>query len=408
MSSPLDSLSQSSSALGSPAAYDFVAPRKIVFGWGRRRELPGVLAPLARRVWVVNGSHTLERSGVLDELRSEVQRQGIEWLPLTTLGHEPEVDDVDQATARLRANGVQSHDAVLAIGGGSAIDLAKAVAALAPQSGAASVLDYLEGVGRGLQLAADPLPLVAMPTTAGTGSEATKNAVISSYDPAYKKSLRHDRMMAAAVLVDPELTVSLPRSATIATGMDALTQLIESYISRRTRPLPQALVEQALPLTLAALPRAAADGADRPAREAMAHAALVSGLALANSGLGAAHGVAAALGSQHRVTHGLACAAMLPAALRINRPVCAAALARLERLASPTETCGDDDQAADAFVARIENLARSLGVPQRLRELGVPREALPALADGSRGNSLDGNPVQLDVPQLTALLEGIW
>lgn len=408
MSSPLDSPSLVSSAPVSPTAYDFVAPRKIVFGWGRRRELPGILAPLARRVWVVNGSHTLERSGVLDELRSEVQRQGIEWLPLATLGHEPEVDDVDQATARLKGAGLQPHDAVLAIGGGSAIDLAKAVAALAPQSGAASVADYLEGVGRGLQLAVDPLPLVAMPTTAGTGSEATKNAVISSYDPAFKKSLRHDRMMAAAVLVDPELTVSLPRPATIATGMDALTQLIESYISRRARPLPQALVEQALPLTLAALPRAAADGADRPAREAMAHAALASGLALANSGLGVAHGVAAALGAQHRVTHGLACAAMLPAALRINRPVCAAALARLERLASPTETRDNDDQAADAFVARIDKLARSLGVPQRLRELGVPREALLALADGSRGNSLDGNPAPLDVPQLTTLLEGIW
>ncbi len=396
------------SFVASLSNYEFVAPRKIVFGWGRRAELGQVLAPLGRRVWVVSGSRTLEQAGVLEELRATVAACGIHWLPLATISREPEVGDVDGATAAMRREGCRPDDLVLAVGGGSAIDLAKAAAALAPQREVASVSEYLEGVGRGLRLALAPLPLVVVPTTSGTGSEATKNAVISSCDPVYKKSLRDDRMMPAVALVDPELTERLPASVTVATGMDAITQLIESYLSRRARPLPAALVESILPAALEALPRAVANGCDRHARENMAHAALCSGVALANSGLGLAHGVAAALGAQHGVSHGLACAVMLPVALRVNRRVCTAALARLERLAQGRQDLPDDSAAADAFVSRIENLARSLGVPAQLRDLGVPREALAALADGSRGNSLDGNPVQLEGGQLAAVLESAW
>lgn len=390
------------------SSYEFLAPRKIVFGWGRRRELATHLAPLAQRVWVVSGSRTLDQTGVLGKLADLLAVHHIGWQPLAEVAHEPEVGDVDRAVEQLRSAGLRDGDAVLAIGGGSALDLGKAVAALAPQPDNAGVADYLEGVGRGLKLTAAPLPLAALPATAGTGSEATKNAVTSSYDPPFKKSLRDDRMLPALALVDPELAVSVPRELTIATGMDAVTQLIESYVSRKAQPLPQALVEQALPAALAALPRAAADGGDRAAREAMSHAALASGLALANSGLGLAHGVAAALGAHARVAHGLACAVMLPAALRVNRPACTAALARLERCTAGNDAPADDAAAADAFVARIESLTDDLGVPRRLRDLGVGREQIADLAAGSRGNSLDGNPVALDQPALTALLEAMW
>ena len=171
-----------------------------------------------------------------------------------------------------------------------------------------------------------------MPTTAGTGAEATRNAVISSYDPPFKKSLRDDRILPRIALIDPELTVRVPPEVTAASGMDAITQLIESYISRKAQPIPQALAVQGLLLAVPAIAEAVENGRSRPARERMSHAALLSGLALANSGLGLAHGIAPALGIHCRVPHGMACAVMLPSALRINRDVRQAELATLARL----------------------------------------------------------------------------
>jgi alcohol dehydrogenase class IV len=263
---------------------------------------------------------------------------------------------------------------VVAIGGGSAIDLAKACAAMATNP-APSVVDFLEGVGRGLKIVAGPLPVIALPTTAGTGSEATKNAVISSYDPPSAHS-----------------------------GLDAVTQLIESYISRRAQPIPQALAIDGLRLAVPALMGAIERPAGRPAREAMAHAALLSGMALANSGLGMAHGVAAALGVHCRVPHGLACGFMLPIALRANRPVSADRYAELAAAIG----LGGSGSAADAFVGRIEQLCRDVGLPTRLADLGVRREQLPDIVRSSRGNSMDGNPRPISDEELAGLLEEVF
>jgi alcohol dehydrogenase class IV len=312
---------------------------------------------------------------------------------------------VDAAVTRARSLGIGAADLVIAVGGGSAIDLAKATAALATNTAGASVQDYLEGVGRGLKITQAPLPLIAVPTTAGTGSEATKNAVISSHDPPFKKSLRSDQMIPRAVIVDPELTVSLPPRVTAHTGMDAITQLIESYISRRARPLPQALALAGLPLALGAIEEAVEHGGSRPAREAMAQAALLSGMALANSGLGMAHGVAAALGVHTRTSHGLACAVMLPVALRVNRGQCEPALARLAKGAGLAPCGGSVGALADALVARIEQICRRLGIPERLSQLGVTRAQIPQLVRDSRGNSMDGNPRELNDDELTQILE---
>ena len=298
-----------------PAPFEIFSPQRIVFGWGRRAEIGEAAKSLGRRAWFVVGSRTLQRSGVVDALHKSLAAAGVDSSPLASIDHEPLTTDVDEAVAAIKSAGVRGGDFLLAVGGGSAIDLAKAVAALAPQAEAAGVRDYLEGVGRGLKLAAEPLPILAMPTTGGTGTEATKNAVISSYDPLFKKSLRDARLVPRTVLVDPELSVSLPPATTAWTGMDAITQLIEAYITKSARPLPQSLCLEGLRMALPAVERAVRNGADREAREAMAQAALFSGMALANSGLGLAHGVAAALGVHCRVPHGLACAVMLPAAL---------------------------------------------------------------------------------------------
>lgn len=277
---------------------------------------------------------------------------------------------------------------------------------MAVQPGDASVRDYLEGVGKNLRLERDPLPLIALPTTAGTGSEATKNAVISCREPAFKKSLRSDKMVPSLVLLDPELQVTVPPSTTAYTGLDALTQCIESFLSSRRAPLPRALALDGARLAAASLERAFLDGSDRPAREAMAHAALLSGMALANSGLGLAHGVAAALGIHAGVAHGLACALMLPTALRVNRGERLEDLARLA-----TEVCGRTfptaAAGADALVERIEALSARLGIPARLGEVGVRREQLGAIVKSSYGNSMSGNPRNVTEGELLDLLEGL-
>jgi alcohol dehydrogenase class IV len=246
-----------------------------------------------------------------------------------------------------------------------------------------------------------------MPTTGGTGSECTKNAVISSNDPPFKKSLRDNRMIPELVIVDPELSVTVSSTTTAWTGLDAITQLIESFITRNARPIPSALCIAGLQQAWPALREAVRDGASRLAREAMAHAAMLSGIALANSGLGFAHGVAAALGVTAQVPHGLACAAMLPTALRVNRSTSESQLATLARAVKITSTV-DDTVAADEFIVAVEQLCADLSVPARLRELGVRHDQLPQIALGSRGNSMNGNPRQLTDPELLDLLESRW
>jgi alcohol dehydrogenase class IV len=390
--------------LSSPGSYDFLAPPRIVFGWGRWREVGPIAAALGRRAFVVTGSRTLDQAGVTDELCRLIAANGMESVPLASISREPTVADVDDAAERIRELSPRAGDVVVALGGGSAIDLAKAVAAMATNGEGQSVRDYLEGVGRGLTLRAAPLAVIALPTTGGTGSEATKNAVISLDAPPVKKSLRADGLLPRAVVVDPQLAVSLPPAATAHTGMDAITQLIESYISRRARPFPRALVAGALPAALEAIVEAVENGGSQRAREAMAHAALASGLALANSGLGMAHGVAAALGIHCGLAHGLACAVMLPAALAANRAACERELAELARLA---RLAGDvsDAEAAEALLARIDAIGRRIGIPRRLSNVGVRAEQIPDLVRDARGNSMDGNPRALSDQELAAILE---
>lgn len=398
--------------------YDFFAPNRIVFGWGRRAEIGPLAKSLGSRAFVVSGSRTLEANGTIDELCRSMQSAGVTTERLATQTREPEVADVDAAVERLMSLGVHDGDCVVAIGGGSAIDLAKAVSALATNRHGDSVKDFLEGVGRGLKIERFPVPLLAMPTTAGTGTEATKNAVISSFDPPFKKSLRSDLMVPKIVLVDPELTASLPRDITAHTGMDAITQLIESLISRRAKPIPRALCWQGLELALPAMFMLTRDLTHRASREAMSHAALLSGIALANSGLGFAHGVAAALGVHAKVPHGLACAVMLPSALELNRDVAKADLTLFGReldrwLLGNSKTPSADQTCSDEVaLMRLQDTIRSLNqhlhIPSRLSQLGVTREQLPAIAKSSRGNSMDGNPRDVSDDELLATLERIW
>jgi len=387
--------------------YDFLAPQKIAFGWGRRREVGVLGRSLGRRAFLISGLPEEIGKPFLNEIGDALRSEGIDLVPAAEILREPEVEDVDRLSERLRLEKPGSGDFMLAIGGGAAIDLAKAAGAMATNNQSSTVKDYLENVGRDLKIANPPLPVLAMPTTAGTGAEATKNAVISSYDPPFKKSLRDDRLMPRIALVDPELTVSVPPKVTAASGMDAITQLFESYLSRKARPIPQALAVHGLKIAIPAIVEAVEKPDSRRAREAMAHAALLSGMALANSGLGMAHGVAPALGIHCRVPHGVACAIMLPVALKINSEVCAEELARLCHAIfgrSPTTSRHD---AVEVLIREIENICDRVGVPRRLSQVGVRREQIPALIKSSRGSSMSGNPRELSDEELTAILEDI-
>jgi alcohol dehydrogenase class IV len=263
--------------------------------------------------------------------------------------------------------------------------------------------DYLEGVGTGRTLRADPLPCLAVPTTAGTGTEATKNAVIASQREGFKKSLRDTRMVPNVALIDPQLTVDLPPALTAATGLDALTQLIEAFTTRKAQPITDALALQGLD-AVRALRTAYLDGHDHPAREAMSLAAYLSGVCLANAGLGAAHGIAAALGSVAPVGHGLACALALPWVMAANLPVAADRYARvaaiLIEIADPV-----------AAIHYVWHLLEELHIP-RAADIPALKDALaddrlPALAARCHGNSLSGNPQPLDDDDLIRILRAM-
>ncbi len=387
-------------------SYELTLPKKIVFGPGKRRDIGALARSLGRRALLILGSRTLERQGEVDAIVADLAEAGISVFATETISHEPEVGDVDRLLEVYRTK-IRTGDFILSLGGGAAMDLGKAAAALLPQLEVAPTTDYLEGVGRELKLVQTPLPVMTLPTTAGTGAEATKNAVISSYDPPFKKSLRDDRMMPAVALVDPELTLSCPPAVTAESGMDAVTQLLESYVGKRRQPVTDALVEQGFPMAMRALSILCDNPGDLEARCEMAHAALLSGIALANAGLGMAHGVAPALGVHCRVPHGAACALMLPVTLKTNAAVCRNRYARLARLAMPVNASMNDEECVQKLIEAVESLCDRLKLPRRLSDLGIPASKIPELARDSKGSSMSGNPRELSTEEIAAILENV-
>ncbi len=301
---------------------------------------------------------------------------------------EPSAESVDALATRARTKRLSL---VIAVGGGSVIDTGKAVAALVTNDG--SVEDYLEGPHGARSLAADPLPLIAVPTTAGTGSEMTRNAVVLSRRQGCKRSLRDDRLFPRIALIDPELCLGAPREVTVASGLDAITQLIESAITIRRKPEVTAFATDALGGLAEALQRCAEAPEDLDARALMSAAASISGACLANSGLGLAHGVAAALGAKHGVPHGLACGILLPHVLRWNLRACpteiAGALAALFAV-DPARSPDPSD-----LVNRLGEWVARLGIPRDLRHLRLAASDLDELSALSMGSSMSGNPVAM-------------
>jgi len=298
-------------------------------------------------------------------------------------------------------------DFVISIGGGSAIDTGKAIAALASNSG--EPLDYLEVIGRGAPLAEPPLPFLAVPTTAGTGSEATRNAVLGSVEHRVKASLRSPAMLPRLAIVDPELTLGLPPAITASTGLDALTQLSEPYLGCRATPITDALCVDGISRVAGSLRRACTHGNDLAARTEMALASLYGGIALANAGLGAVHGFAAPIGGMFDAPHGAICAALLPHAMETNlralreRAGGCDTLGRLAKVA--VLLTGNAQAAAEDGIDWVKALCTDLAI-QPLRAYGITAEHIPSLVEkAARASSMKGNPIQLTDRELSTLLE---
>ncbi len=378
--------------------WGFATAQSIAFGPGVAAEAPSTVLALGRRVLLVTGS----RPECAVALRSALEAAGAH-IEVWSVKGEPNVDDARNGVQRVREARI---DVVVAMGGGSVLDAGKAVAALAIQP--EDALHYLEVVGDNQPLTARPLPVVALPTTAGTGSEVTRNAVLGVPDHGVKVSLRHPWMLPNAALVDPLLTHDMPPELTVATGMDALTQLIEPFLSPAATPLTDAFCREAIPRVTWALPRAFANGQDAEAREAMAFASLCGGLALTGARLGAVHGFAAPLGGRFHAPHGALCAALLPEVLTVNlralqrRAPQHPALGRMEELARLLT--GRPGAKAEDGLAWLVEFSQRLNLP-RLSHFGVGAPHLSALADqAARTNSMQGNPIALTAEERIEIL----
>jgi len=382
---------------------------RIVFGEGRLVELPALIADYGARVLLVTGAPFVARSPLFAQLLAGLRTSGIESEQVE-IAAEPSPAVVDAAVGRFRGDPI---DVVVGIGGGSVLDAAKAIAGLLPTG--RSVLDHLEEVGRDIPYRGPALPLIAVPTTAGTGSEATRNAVISVRgDQGFKRSFRHDLLVPQIALVDPQLTWTCPPEVTAASGMDAITQLLESYVSPQANPFTDPLAEAGLTAAQEALVPAVRDGATaagRPARAAMAYAALLSGICLAQTGLGAVHGLASPLGAFFPIPHGVACGTLVAAATAANIRALQArapqdkALTRYahagSRLTGISTTSAE--AARSALVRQLEEWTDQLGLP-RLATYGVAAHHFPQIVRHSRAGSMRTNPIGLTDEELTSIL----
>jgi alcohol dehydrogenase class IV len=379
--------------------FEMASPGRILFGPGVAVEAGPAAASMGQRAFVVTGRDSSRVAVVTDALRSA----GVDVILWATSG-EPTVSMARGATAAARD---AACDIVVAIGGGSALDLGKAVAGLLGNDG--DPLDYLEVIGRGQPLTLPAAPFIAMPTTAGTGAEATRNAVLASPEHGVKASLRSPCLLPRLALVDPDLTIPMPPDVTATTGMDALTQLIEPFTCLRAQPFTDAICREGIVLAVRSLRAAFRNGADRAAREDMAVASLFGGMALANAGLGAVHGFAAAIGGRFAAPHGAVCARMLA-------PVMAANIEALHLRAPDSPILSRYDavgrmltgqcvaSAADG-VAAVAALCDDLGIPP-LSRWGVNADDISGIVEATtRASSTKANPVVLTPDELQAALE---
>ncbi len=392
-----------------PAAFTVARLPRIVFGAGSFVRLPELAGEYGRQALLVTGARFLRAAGLWDGVVAGLNERGVRFEHVTVEG-EPSPELVDRAVAAHRGRGIE---VVIGIGGGSVLDAAKSIAGLLPHGN--SVMDHLEGVGRDLPYCGPSTPFIAVPTTAGTGSEATKNAVLSVQGTGgFKKSFRHDALVAQVAIVDPDFLLHCPPELIAANGMDAFTQLLESYVSSNASAFTDALALSGMRAVAHGFLDAWRGGESEPAREgraAMAYAALLSGITLAQAGLGSVHGLASPLGAFFPIPHGIVCGTLVAAATEVNIRALRArdpenpALAKyaaagqlLDETAPP-----DREAACDSLVRVLYEWTARLKIPT-LGGYGVVESDIARLVAGARGSSMKTNPIALSDAEVGAIV----
>ena len=378
---------------------------RILFGQGRINELPGLITKYGQQVLLVTGQSSFRGSPTWDALTQSLEKLNISWHHIIVSG-EPSPQLVDAAVQKHSHNKI---DLVVAIGGGSVLDAAKAIAGLLPHGN--SVMDHLEGVGKGIEYCGPALPFIAVPTTAGTGSEATKNAVLSIHgEQGFKKSFRHECLVPEYALIDPDLLGSCPAELIAADGMDAFTQLLESYVSLNANPMIDALAWSGMEAVKQGF--FAAWRGDNQGQAAMAYAALLSGITLAQVGLGSVHGLASPLGAFFPIPHGVVCGTLLASATEINiramqqREPNNPALAKYAQVGR--FLCdlpkADTEQAHRCLVSCLHDWTELLGL-ERLSNYGIKESDFERIVANSRGSSMTTNPIVLTDDEISEILQ---
>jgi len=390
-------------------AFDVARLPEIRFGGGTFDHLPGILSCYGRSALLVTGAASLQQTPRWQRLLEALDAVGVNWQRVAVSG-EPTPELVDEAVERFGSAGI---DVVAGIGGGSALDAAKAIAGLL-RSGT-RVLDHIEGVGRGQPYTGPATPFVAVPTTAGTGSEATKNAVLSRQGvDGFKKSFRHPDLVAQVAVVDPDLLASCPKPQIAANGMDAFTQLLESYVSLRASPFTDALASSAMQAFRDGFWQAweVDDPLAQKGYQKLAYASLCSGITLAQCGLGSVHGLASPLGAFFPIPHGVVCGTLVAAATRTNiealrqrepnnpalRKYAEAGILLSGRMFS------SESAAQDGLAELLEQWTERLSLP-RLGDFGMTEEDIGRVVANCRGGSMQTNPLVLSDAELAALLQ---
>ncbi len=379
--------------------FEFATATRIVFGRGRVRELAPAARSFGERALIVGGKSGARVPGLIEQLREE----GVSASEFHVSG-EPTVAVILSGLEQARA---EHCDLVIGVGGGSVIDSGKAIAGLLPNLG--QIYDYLEVVGMGKPLINPSAPYIAIPTTAGTGSEVTRNAVLTVADQKVKVSLRSPLLLPRLAIVDPELSYNLPPEITASSGLDALTQLIEPFLSNASNPMTDAICREGIRYVSRSLRQAYEHGDDPHAREDMSIASLFGGMALANAKLGAVHGFAGPIGGMFPAPHGAICARLLPLVIEMNLKALqdrAAQQLTLERFTEMSQLLtGDQDSRAEDGIKWLYELCTALKVPP-LASYGVTKSDFPEIiTQAKRASSMKGNPIELTDSELSRIME---
>lgn len=384
--------------------FQFLVPVKIVFGQGKIKETGNLCKSLGTRAVIVTGKNSAKKSSALDRLLESLETENISAVVYDQVVGEPDVIAVDRGVTFLKEEGC---DMVIGLGGGSALDVAKIMAMIAVHGGSAQ--KYFGAKASQSLMLKDGLPFIAVPTTSGTASEVTRNAVIKNLENGLKQSIYADNMFAKLAILDPDLTLTAPPKVTAEAGMDAFTHGLESYLSIKANPLTEALSYKAVGLIFNSLERAVKNSLDIEARKNMTLGSLIAGVSFGNVGLGLCHGISPALGSLYPVTHGVSNAVLLPYVLEYNKDIAFNKISDLYLFLDERDDHLSTYHKADIVIDKIRELNNRIGIPARLREIGVERKDFARLVELTfEGRSVYNNPKKVSAQDVYKLLEAAY